>query len=129
MTKENKRQVGTKYEKLAGAFLERQGYEILCYNYRCFHGEIDIVAIEDETLVFCEVKYRSSSLGGNPLEAVDARKQQVIYKCAMNYLSFERLNLGEKSKLHKSKGEIPCRFDVIGFVGDEISHVKNAFGG
>ena len=129
MTKENKRQVGTKYEKLAGAFLERQGYEILCYNYRCLFGEIDIIAIEDGTLIFCEVKYRSSSLGGNPLEAVDVRKQQVIYKCAMNYLSFERLNPKKKSDLHKSKEEIPCRFDVIGFMGDEISHVKNAFGG
>ena len=129
MAKENKRQVGSKYEKLAGAFLEIQGYEILCYNYRCLFGEIDIVAKEDETLVFCEVKYRSSSLGGNPLEAVDARKQQVIYKCAMNYMSFEKLNARKKSNLHKNKGEIPCRFDVIGFVGDEISHVKNAFGG
>ena len=117
MAKENKRQVGTKYEKLAGEFLIKQGYEILCYNYRCFFGEIDIVAKEDETLIFCEVKYRSSEVGGNPLEAVDYKKQQILYKAAMNYLNYE------------CKEDIPCRFDVIGFLGKEVVHVKDAFVG
>jgi putative endonuclease len=127
MSRENKRQVGTKYEKLAGAFLEKQGYEILCYNYRCFFGEIDIVAKEGETLIFCEVKYRSSSVGGNPFEAVDPKKQQIIYRCAMNYLSFEDTNSENSQDMHGR--EIPCRFDVIGFVGEEIYQVKNAFHG
>jgi len=117
MARENKRQVGTKYEKLAGDFLEKQGYEILCYNYRCFFGEIDIVATDYKTLVFCEVKYRSSEVGGNPLEAVDYKKQQVLYKCAMSYLNY------------KYKREMSCRFDVIGFVGEKIVHVKDAFVG
>jgi len=131
MTKENKRQVGSKYEKLAGAFLEKQGYEILCYNYRCFFGEIDIVAREDETLVFCEVKYRSSSSGGNPLEAVDVKKQQTLYRTAMNYIRFESDKVRDKMGLSgsHSKEEIACRFDVIGFIRDEIFHVKNAFEG
>jgi putative endonuclease len=115
MTKENRRQLGAKYEKMAGEFLEKQGYEILCYNYRCFFGEIDIVAKEGETLVFCEVKYRRKDTGENPLEAVNYKKQQTIYKCAMNYLRYEY------------KGEVPCRFDVIGFVGDEMTHIGNAF--
>jgi putative endonuclease len=113
----NKRQIGTEYEKLASAFLEKQGYEILCFNYRCFFGEIDIIVKDDDTLVFCEVKHRSSDTLGNPLEAVGVKKQQIIYKCAMNYLSYEY------------KDEVPCRFDVIGFVGDEITHVKDAFYG
>ena len=132
MTKVNKRQIGSKYEKLAGAFLERQGYEILCYNYRCFFGEIDIVAKDDETLVFCEVKYRSSSTRGNPLEAVDAKKQQILYRCGMNYISFESedtRNHTRSSEHCQRKEEVPCRFDVIGFIGDEICHVKNAFEG
>jgi len=117
MARENKRQVGSKYEKFAGDFLEKQGYEILCYNYRCFFGEIDVIAKDGKTLVFCEVKYRSSEVGGNPLEAVDYKKQQILYKSAMNYLSYE------------CKGEVPCRFDVIGFIGKEVIHVKDAFAG
>jgi putative endonuclease len=139
MTKENKRQVGTKYEKLAGAFLEKQGYDIVCYNYRCFFGEIDIIAREGSTIVFCEVKYRRTLVGGSPFEAVDPRKQQIIYKCAMNYLSFEDAkseidhdtyrNINSGSSRGMYEREISYRFDVIGFVGDEICHVKNAFQG
>ena len=117
MIRENKRKIGTKYEKMAGAFLLKQGYEILFYNYRCFFGEIDIIAKDEDTLVFCEVKYRNVSKGGNPLEAVDYKKQQILFKSAMNYLNFEY------------KADSLCRFDVIGFVGDEILHVKDAFQG
>ena len=51
--------MGTAYEKLAGAYLEQQGYAILEYNYRCRMGEIDIVARQGGYLVFVEVKYRS----------------------------------------------------------------------
>lgn len=61
--------MGTAYEKLAGAYLEQQGYEILEYNYRCRMGEIDIVARQGGYLVFVEVKYRADNTAGNPLEA------------------------------------------------------------
>ena len=50
----NKRQIGTEKEKLAGAYLEKNGYEIIEYNYRCRQGEIDMVAKDGEYLVFCE---------------------------------------------------------------------------
>ena len=53
--------MGTAYEKLAGAYLEQQGYEILEYNYRCRMGEIDIVARQGGYLVFVEVKYRAEN--------------------------------------------------------------------
>ena len=49
-----------KYEKIAGEFLEKQGYRILEYNFRCRYAEIDIVAKDGEYLVFCEVKFRKT---------------------------------------------------------------------
>ena len=118
-TKPNKRQLGTKYEKMAAAYLKKPelGYKLLEANYRCFFGEIDLIAKDKDTVVFCEVKYRQNGRQGNPLEAVNYRKQQIIYKCAMNYMTF----------IYKK--EAPCRFDVIGFQGDQICHIKNAFQG
>ena len=101
--------------------MERLGYEILEYNYRCRAGEIDIVAKDKGCLVFCEVKYRADDQSGHPLEAVDERKKRTIFRCAMYYLSEHRL------------GDVPCRFDVIGIKGNagvesaEVTHIKNAF--
>ena len=112
----NKRSVGTAYEQIAGRVLEQQGYEILEYNYRCKTGEIDLIARDGEYLVFCEVKYRRTEDTGNPLEAVGIRKQRVIAKCAMYYLMD-----------HPDLDDIPCRFDVVGILGDKVKVVKNAF--
>lgn len=112
----NKRAVGMAYEKLAGDYLTRQGYEILEYNFRCRMGEIDLVAKDGEYLVFVEVKYRSSGRAGSPLEAVDNRKQRVISKVASYYC------------LTHGHGEgRPCRFDVVAINGEEYTLIKNAF--
>ena len=121
--KKNKRQTGAYYEQAAGKYLEQLGYEILEYNYRCRAGEIDIIAKDGAYVVFCEVKYRADSRKGDPLEAVDARKQNVIFRCAMYYLADHHLN------------DVPCRFDVIGIQGKdgmkgaEVTYIKNAFTG
>lgn len=121
--KRNKRQTGAYYEQAAGCYLEQLGYEVLEYNYRCRSGEIDIVAKDGEYIVFCEVKFRSDERKGNPLEAVDSRKQKVIFRCAMHYLSEHRLK------------DVSCRFDVIGIEGNDgmkgakVTHIKNAFTG
>lgn len=112
----NKRAVGTAYEKLAGMYLEQQGYEILEYNFRCRMGEIDIIAKDGAYLVFVEVKYRSSSRTGSPLEAVDARKQRIISKVASYYCLMHGCGEGK-----------PCRFDVVAINGEEYSLIKNAF--
>ena len=111
----NKRQIGTEKEKLAGAYLEKNGYEIIEYNFRCRQGEIDIIAKDGEYLVFCEVKYRSGTKAGNPLEAVDYKKQRVISRCAFFYIT------------RKHWEYLPCRFDVISVTDSEIQVVKNAF--
>lgn len=112
---QNRRKTGTVYEQAAGYYLEQQGYEILEYNYRCRRGEIDLIARDGGYLVFCEVKYRQDRRKGNPLEAVDIRKQRTIYRCAECYLAEHRLENN------------PCRFDVIGVEGSRIRLIKNAF--
>ena len=112
---QNRRNIGSQYEKLAGAYLEKQGFEILEYNVYSRAGEIDIVAKDGEYLVFVEVKYRKDTMYGNPLEAVSITKQRTISKCALSYL-----------KKHKLMN-MPIRFDVIGICGDDITLIKNAF--
>lgn len=114
----NKRAKGAAYEQAVGYYLERQGYEILQFNYRCPLGEIDIVSKEGGCLVFCEVKYRADASKGSPLEAVGARKQKTIYRCAQWYLNEKHLADGTA-----------CRFDVIGVEGSKITLIKNAFEG
>lgn len=92
-----------------------QGYEVVEYNFRCRMGEIDLIAIDGEYLVFCEVKYRAGAAKGHPAEAVGIRKQQVISKCAAYYLMMRQLS------------GILCRFDVVSVEGEEITLIKNAF--
>lgn len=113
--KQNNRIIGTDYEKKAGEYLVSLGYRILAFNYRCKQGEIDIVAKDGEIYVFCEVKYRGSDRLGYPEESVDVRKQKRIIRSAMVYLKEHRL------------WDVPCRFDVVGVLGTEISHIKDAF--
>lgn len=113
--KVNLREKGCFYERKAGEYLEKKGYEILEYNFRCRFGEIDLIAKQGNTLVFCEVKYRKGTNTSLPLEAVDHRKQQRISRTALYYL-------GKQETL-----EIDSRFDVIGIVGEAIFHIENAF--
>ena len=113
----NRRQSGAHYERAAGYYLEQLGCEVLEYNYRCRAGEIDLIARDGEYLVFCEVKYRANGGSGNPLEAVDGKKQRTIFKCAMHYMAEHHMR------------NVPCRFDVIGIEGTKVTYIKNAFTG
>ncbi|WP_242875926.1 YraN family protein [Cellulosilyticum sp. I15G10I2] len=111
----NKRLIGAAYEKLATDSLTAKGYTIICNNYRCKVGEIDIVAKIQECIVFIEVKYRANSLYGFPREAVNYKKQQRIKLTAKCYL-----------RQHE-KYEVSCRFDVIEILGDVLTHIEGAF--
>ena len=111
----NRRETGTQYEERAAEYLIAQNYQILERNYRIRSGEIDIIARDGTVLVFIEVKYRKNDESGNPLEAVDIRKQKKIIKVARYYL------------YQKKYGDVPCRFDVIGICGSHIEHIKDAF--
>ena len=85
-------------------------------NFRNRSGEIDINAMDGETLVFVEVKYRKNTDAGSPLSAVDFRKQRQICRVS----DFYRMT-------HGVSEFTSMRFDVIGFLGEEITWMKNAF--
>jgi putative endonuclease len=108
------RSVGDHAEELARQYLEKQGLITREQNYRTKFGELDLIMQDGEVLVFVEVKYRSSDRFGNPLEAVDLRKQRRIKMLARHYMA-------------KLRCEPLCRFDVVGILGNEIYWVKGAF--
>lgn len=113
----NKRKVGAKYEEIACTYLEKQGYKILERNLTTPHGEIDIIAQKERELVFCECKFRSSQKYGDPLEAVDRKKQRHISKSAAYYYTY-----------HGYGDEVACRFDVIAIYEDgSMEHAEDAF--
>lgn len=115
--KENNRKKGARKEMEAAAWLEGKGLQILERNYRCKKGEIDLIAREDGTYVFLEVKYRKGEGSGHPAEAVDERKQKRISGSALWYL------------IEQGALEAPCRFDVIAVDGEvgSICWYRNAF--
>lgn len=113
---ENKREIGSKKEELAAAYLMDKGLNVLRKNYYFPGGEIDLVVKDEEYLVFTEVKYRRSASFGFPAEAVNKSKQKKMILGARMYLHEYRLPM-----------ETPCRFDVISICGDEITWMENAF--
>lgn len=113
----NKRQVGTQYEDMAAEYLAEHGYEIVERNYRNAYGEIDMIAKKDGVIIFTEIKFRTTNLWGDPLEAVDRHKQHQIIQVALYYYM-----------KHGYSEDMPCRFDVIAIYGDgTIRHEQNAF--
>lgn len=113
-------ELGAEGERLAERFLRRRGYRILARNYRCSRGEIDLIARDGATIVFVEVKGKSSEEFGSPLEAVTARKRKRLALVANYYLT--------AFKLH----HLQTRFDVVGIrwvMGGEpsIALVRDAF--
>ena len=114
---QNKREKGSEYERKAAAYLEQQGFQTLSFHFSCRQGEIDLIGMTaDGWLIFVEVKYRSSEYSGNPLAAVDSKKQWVISRVAVEYLKNRYRSM-----------DVRCRFDVVGIERDEICWVKNAF--
>jgi TIGR00252 family protein len=111
---------GDSGEQAAAARLEAAGYGILARNYRARPGEVDIVADDNGTLVFVEVKTRRGEGFGRPAEAVTRRKQGKLMATAQCYL--KQYGLYDK----------PVRFDVVEVLltGGEtnINHIVNAFG-
>ncbi len=108
-------------EDLAVVFLLERGYRILHRNWRMKTGEIDIIAEKEGTLVFCEVKSRSSLRFGSGAEAVDGRKQIRIIRTALLYM--QKFQLMGRS----------CRFDVIEILAPSsddslVHHIPDAFG-
>jgi putative endonuclease len=91
-------------EDVAAALLQSMGMTILCRNWRCVAGELDIVARDGDALVVCEVKTRRSMSHGSPAEAVGPRKMQRLRALALHWL--------DEAEIY-----IPTvRFDVVGVI-------------
>lgn len=106
---------GEHAEDNALQFLIKQGFKPVTRNFRCKQGELDLVMADGNTLVFVEVRYRSSDKFGSALESVTYKKQQRIITAAQTYLS-------------KHRHDGPVRFDVVAISGDSsINWIKNAF--
>jgi putative endonuclease len=78
--------LGQRGEQLAAEYLQQAGYRILARNWRCREGEIDIVAADHRVLVACEVKTRSGTRYGTPLEAVTRKKRSRLRRLAVQWV-------------------------------------------
>jgi putative endonuclease len=110
---------GKEGEKIAAAYLEKNGYRIIEVNFRCTIGEIDIIAKEKNDLVFVEVKTRKSVALGYPEQAVGMRKQKKMSQLALWYM--------QKRKIVDTN----ARFDVVAITlipeNNEVRLIQNAF--
>lgn len=106
--------IGGAAEETAARFLAEQGLAIIARNYRTRFGEIDLVARDGATLVFVEVRLRSSPRFGGGAGSIDQRKRARIVSAARLYLSH-------------LKREPPCRFDVITLDGGAPAWLRGAF--
>lgn len=113
--------LGDAGERKATRYLRRKGYRIIARQYSNHIGEIDLIALDGETIVFVEVKTRRSDSAGRPEEAVTQSKQAKLTRTALVYL--------KKNGLLEQR----ARFDVVAIIwapesrSPEIRHIRNAF--
>jgi putative endonuclease len=117
----SKRDLGQRGEQLAAAYLQQRGYTIIMTNWRCTHGELDIVARKQDTLVFVEVRTRRAHTTEEAFESVKPHKQNRLQRLAYAYLSAHDLH------------EMDWRVDIVavaipGSGQPMIEHVENALG-
>jgi len=116
---DGRRETGRRGEDVAATFVAGLGYRVVMRNFRCRAGEIDLVALDGETVVFVEVRSRMGNRCGTPLESVDGRKQARVGRVARYFLSARGWH------------ERAARFDVIGIRLDAeppaVEHVRAAF--
>ena len=114
-----RRALGAHGEELVARWYAGRGYVVLDRNWRGPGGELDVIAERDGTVVFCEVKARTSSRFGTPFEAVTPRKQQRIRRLAVSWLE------AHPSADHRRRG---VRFDVAGVTGGvRVEVLEGAF--
>lgn len=114
---ETKENAGAQAESRAETWLVQQGLVKRAKNYRCKLGEIDLIMMHADTLVFIEVRLRSHRQFANAAESVTIGKQQKIIKTAQYYL-----------QEHQLTDKVNCRFDVIAFSNNgDPEWIKNAF--
>ncbi len=106
--------LGADGESIAVDYLKANGYKVIARNWRVGHLEVDIIAELNSTIVFVEVKTRSTNFFGDPHTFVSIEKQKNIVAAANEYLQQNQLDM-------------ECRFDIIGVVMLRESHTTNHF--
>ncbi len=123
MTTDLRRDLGSTGENMASAHLQRLGHTIVARNHRTRFGELDIVSVFKDTLVFVEVKTRRSSHDGSPWDGLHERKRAQVRRMAAAYLS----QVTDRPRTRD------IRFDAIGIVVDgqgalvALDHLEAAF--
>ena len=113
--------LGRRGEVAAGRYLRKHGYIIVARGHRDNIGELDLVAVDGRTVVFIEVKTRTSHDAGHPADAVDEEKQQRLTRLALSYMKRHDLL------------ECAARFDVVAVTWPTdsnqpiVEHFQNAF--
>ena len=116
-----RRWFGTRSESAAAKFLKKRGYRILLRNYRCPHGEIDLIALDGRTVVFIEVRSTGTADASKPAASVDTTKQRRLTRLALHFLQERRLL------------DSAARFDVLALSWPDgrreptVEHHVNAF--
>jgi len=115
----NNLDLGKRGERIAYNYLRKKGYEVLATNFRFEKTEIDIICRKDKTIVFVEVKTRTTEMHGMPEEAVDSKKQEKIVRTAERFIQANDFLSGD------------VRFDVVSVLFDgkkeKLTHIKDAF--
>ena len=111
---------GREGEALAESYLQDLGYRLLARRFRLRNGEIDLVMMDGETVVFVEVRSRASAGLGHPFESIGWLKRYHLVRAARLFLMIHRLH------------DAPCRFDAVAvrFEGSgppALEHLKDAF--
>jgi putative endonuclease len=116
---DQRQSLGKRGEDLACEELQRRGYAILDRRFRTRCGELDIVAKEENVLVFVEVKARSNCSFGSPFESLTWQKRRRLSAMAESYLFLKRLS------------GVACRFDVVSILetgsGRTVELMRGAF--
>ena len=106
-------------EQMAVDYLLSKGYQIIERNWQSGHRDLDIIALDRETLVFVEVKTRSNRLFTDPVDAVGYQKIHNLQQTANHYVKYRQL-------------DCDIRFDIVSVIGTvgtepEIEHITDAF--
>ncbi|MBP8184374.1 MAG: YraN family protein [Pseudomonas sp.] len=118
---DSRQTTGRAAEQQARSHLEQQGLRLLAQNWACRVGELDLVMLDGDTVVFVEVRYRKHAGWGGALESVDARKRSKVSAAAQFFLQQQ-----------PCWAKHPCRFDVIAMSAsaqpnERLNWIQNAF--
>jgi putative endonuclease len=111
-------ELGQTGEDIAAGYLKKKGYKILRKNWKSGRLEVDIIAENNEFLIFVEVKTRSADFKVHPVDSVSREKQRSLILAADNFIKWN--DTGKE-----------CRFDIVTVIRDknnfEVDHIENAF--